>query len=359
MDAWCRAFAAAANDGAIRPHLLARVLRFLEAPSDCKVDVGSTCGFCVEAPLQEQFVFFIRHAESRWNAAKENVHFTAMYREHDHGISEKGREQAETLRKAILSTAVVDGDDWTGRFWSAGMIVTSPLTRAIQTAVISLRDVLAGGGGELICLRAAREKRELGGVDAVGVATGDDIRQHVQQELAVLYPERINWEEGGTPMQGTGTPTPSGRSSDGTPTPRRKLRRTMTSEQRLQKRRSLLEAFDFINIDVSDVQNKWWDSVVETPANFRDRVEEFVDQLRSSGEENVIVVGHSLFFRAMFRRLYSDQQDKSLGGLTRIANSLGQKTLPNCGVVGLRVSWQEEKGPAIREVVPMFDTELP
>jgi len=572
LDAWLRRLAFAVNDQAFEEGILASLFRRLEA----RPRTGSGDRFGVDGGpmivegrrpqrLKRQWIFFVRHAESRWNAAQKDYNVVSMYKEQDHGISTKGREQAENLRKQIKAAAAAEASNpWVARFWCAGMIFTSPLTRAIQTAIIALKDVLASGTGELICIRAAREKRELGGADTSGVAMGDQIRTHVHSQLDKLYEAKLNYEvsptptgttreEGQTaatppassPTQGEFRPPARGKQHEGkkeagtgprataangasslkpdvassvpgkgavsspstaastsdqgqiseteglrlpnlpskratvrfadldavstsTKSPdidlassepdlaamvasapaelggpaldldgaenrvddsaaattaarppiiartalgtsesqdsldssasmgapvcrnlaelqaaevsastkvpvadavlkggqrpttdlKRNLKRTKTTELRLEKRKSLLDAFETISLDTSDVQEKWWDGIVETSADFKDRLEEFMEQLRSSDEETVIVVGHSLFFMAVFRtflvqgHLPQSQWD--------FAKSLTKSKLPNCGVVGLYVNWTDDVvgKPVVKEVVPLFGTKL-
>lgn len=381
LDAWCHALAFAVGCGAVPAPLLAGVLDFLNAPkvNDQLDESAWKLGATPSSPVgserstasasdsslaslpQEQFIFLVRHAESRWNAAQGGAKLVAMYKEQDHGVSLRGREQAEQLRHEILRAAGPGGgDSWTSRFWNAGAIVTSPLTRAIQTSIIALRDVLATGTGELVVMKAARERRGLGGADTVGAASGDAIRDRVRAELDLLYPGQENWEEALSPAA-SHCASPSGCEA-------RRLRRTKTSEQRLLKRRSLLEAFDYITLDVSDVREKWWDSAVEAPADFRGRVEQLMLQLRSCGEENVIVVGHSLLFRGIFQAFAGAPAPAAAGAEAQpggtaepegLRSKLCREKIPNCGVIGLRVDWSGGDGPMICEVVPMFGTQVP
>jgi len=105
-----------------------------------------------------RLVFLVRHAESRWNRAKAELGVLSMLCENDHGLSEKGLAQAQTLRSLLkearisLDSASSDQqeDPWLRRLLKPGVVYASPFTRAIETAVIGLRDILPNDRVELM-----------------------------------------------------------------------------------------------------------------------------------------------------------------------------------------------------------------
>lgn len=222
--------------------------------------------------IQHQYLFFVRHAESRWNEAQAAHDIVAMFKETDHGISENGRQQAEALRGRIASSVGIE-DEWTSRLWKPGMIFVSPLTRAIETAVIALRDVLATGEGELIVIKSAREKKGVFGADTTGQAVGDEIKERVENQLENLYEVEEHFKLSRSASN-------SGKTSEYP-----KMQRTMSTSERLRKRETLLESVDHMNLDVHDVQERWWDQVAETEVEFHTRLHEFMHQVRSCNED--------------------------------------------------------------------------
>merc|ERR1712176_1031198 len=85
-------------------------------------------------------------------------------------------------------------------------------------------------------------------------------------------------------------------------------------------------------------------------------VDKFMERLRSCRGEHIIIVGHSHFFRSLFR---TTALRVTTGNASPwLAEKLRQKLLPNCGVVGLRVVWPEKGGAIIEETVPLFGTQI-
>ena len=57
-----------------------------------------------EAPTRKS-LFLIRHAESKWNAAKRDKNVYKMVRQHDHPINEHGYKQAASLQARLTAAA--------------------------------------------------------------------------------------------------------------------------------------------------------------------------------------------------------------------------------------------------------------
>eukprot|EP00928_Gymnodinium_smaydae_P055420 TRINITY_DN38979_c0_g1_i1.p1 TRINITY_DN38979_c0_g1~~TRINITY_DN38979_c0_g1_i1.p1 ORF type:complete len:339 (-),score=39.27 TRINITY_DN38979_c0_g1_i1:110-1126(-) len=280
-----------------------------------------------------QHVFFVRHAESRWNLAQSQNNFYGMFCENDHGITELGKSQAESVRSSLTKLVEASQADpaslsafrrwdheYVQKLVKPNIIYSSPFTRAIETALISFQDVLATTG-ELVIMRNAREQRNsLLSSDAAGVAVGDDISVRAKNELNSVYGD-----------EGVGASL-----SDG------------------------------LKINVAGVTDEWWSASADSDADVEARQEEFLDELRSAGPgASIIVVGHSHFFRRFFRRYLTAQAKMSHPD---IAGSLQEKVIPPCGVIGMRVEWTgtgEERltaggSPAgcILEAVPLLGTNL-
>eukprot|EP00928_Gymnodinium_smaydae_P099891 TRINITY_DN9656_c0_g1_i4.p1 TRINITY_DN9656_c0_g1~~TRINITY_DN9656_c0_g1_i4.p1 ORF type:complete len:516 (-),score=118.16 TRINITY_DN9656_c0_g1_i4:49-1596(-) len=129
-------------------------------------------------------VYLCRHGESTWNQAQSKLDVYELLRTTDHGLSETGRIQAESLAKSLLKVA---GTDFSS-ILQPDAILVSPLVRAVQTAVIAFGDVaLTEGPNELLLMANAREKQNFGGLDSSSTKLGDEIVQAARVELEVLY----------------------------------------------------------------------------------------------------------------------------------------------------------------------------
>ena len=141
---------------------------------------------------QRKTLFFIRHGESKWNAAKKAHNVYKMAREHDHPLNEAGYRQAFALQAAIraaLAQPASDGSEPTtaqsiglaGAFWA------SPLTRAVQTAITALQPILTQPGVTLELKLNAREKKNFGGLDSIGRVCGNQCLER-GEEGRFLFP---------------------------------------------------------------------------------------------------------------------------------------------------------------------------
>eukprot|EP00427_Karlodinium_veneficum_P041379 CAMPEP_0169267712 /NCGR_PEP_ID=MMETSP1016-20121227/47303_1 /TAXON_ID=342587 /ORGANISM="Karlodinium micrum, Strain CCMP2283" /LENGTH=114 /DNA_ID=CAMNT_0009352155 /DNA_START=180 /DNA_END=522 /DNA_ORIENTATION=+ len=107
-----------------------------------------------------------------------------MFKECDHGITKEGRNQAERLRHCIDNASSAD-DPWHFRFGRPCVIFISPLTRALQTAVIALNGIITSNRDFGITMSA--EKKNFCGQDSTGIAVGPAIKDRLLQELEHLY----------------------------------------------------------------------------------------------------------------------------------------------------------------------------
>eukprot|EP00913_Durusdinium_trenchii_P019746 g18562.t1 len=99
-----------------------------------------------KAVLRPRTVYLVRHGESQWNKAQGKMDIHGMVRTTDHSLSAKGREQAEKLCHALRTELEKDlagtAHPSIGPMLRPGMIMTSPLGRALQTAVIAYGPIL-------------------------------------------------------------------------------------------------------------------------------------------------------------------------------------------------------------------------
>merc|ERR1719436_679579 len=81
-----------------------------------------------------------------------------------------------------------------------------------------------------------------------------------------------------------------------------------------------------------------------------------MEQIRCCGSENVIVVGHSIFFQALFKRFATGEALTSKSGAD-LANELARERLPNCGVVGACIDWSDGS-PSLVDINMLFGTQM-
>eukprot|EP00429_Kryptoperidinium_foliaceum_P047878 CAMPEP_0176110114 /NCGR_PEP_ID=MMETSP0120_2-20121206/55291_1 /TAXON_ID=160619 /ORGANISM="Kryptoperidinium foliaceum, Strain CCMP 1326" /LENGTH=342 /DNA_ID=CAMNT_0017444315 /DNA_START=68 /DNA_END=1096 /DNA_ORIENTATION=+ len=282
---------------------------------------------------RRQTVFFVRHAESRWNRAQADYALMSMMWENDHGLTEDGRRQAEELRRRLGSArdllasgaeGRVGGEaeaKWVHQLLNPDKVYSSPFTRAVSTASLALRD-LVREDRPLVLLKEARESKNIGGADSTGVAVGQEIRDRVEDELRMLY------EEDGETVQN-----------------------------------EAVEEFRRMALDVSDVEEPWWGGYLgDSEDHLHERIDALMSRLRQTrgslpgGGGVSVLVGHSLFFRSLFARHLGGAAEAE--DLQWVEDSLQMYVLPFCGIVGATFEWDEVGNSRILEARPLLGTQL-
>jgi len=267
----------------------------------------------------EQIVFFVRHGQSRWNAAQANLSPLGMVWENDHGLSEDGRLEAEELRQKLMDAkarVMNPQATWMTRIFDPDVVCSSPFTRCLETACIAFKDFIPKSGLEIF--REAREHKKLGGFDSTGVACGKDIPERVRAELEAVYQASPDSE----------------------------------------RTEAVLKEFDTIHIDTSTVEDEWWGGMLgESYADIDENQQALMRRLRgmrgsvAGGGAATVLVGHSYCIRSIFDAYLPSSA-------TPDAASLRSKALPCCGVVGARIVWTDAGLPVIREAIPLLATHL-
>lgn len=258
--------------------------------------------------LRPRTVFFIRHAESTWNAAQSKGDLTTMAQTTDHPISVKGRGQAEGLRDRIDKAQARDLAHARAML-GADAFYVSPLTRAIQTAVIGLGPGLLGSeaeeAGELMLMGSAREKQNFGGRDSMSTKTGADILRNAHRELCDLYNEDPDDQE------------------------------------------EIDRVFGRLRFDVRDAEEEWWcPENSDSKKELGHRLDDFISQLLYTPHRTAVVVGHSHFFREVYRKFLSAEWERSN---VKFSKELKQGKMDNCGVVRVELDAARElsDGPIV------------
>lgn len=271
--------------------------------------------------FQRRLVFFVRHGESEWNRGKDTWALDAVFRmatRRDHALSEAGVNQARRLEGDILRAMALRRDDGQESrafleacFVHARTALCSPLTRAVQTAAVGLRPLLVVVGHpvrpplQLRLMKEIRERRNRGGRDTIGTRRGSAVKVKVKTWLAKKMGDNFACEYDG-----------------------------------------ILDSIDY-----SDVQGQWWDVREETGRAVSQRMGLFVEELCSvpQGLTPIIAVGHSHFFREMFRRY---------AGHGEGAKEFKHKVISNCGVVAVTFEFPPGGMPRITSQRLIFTSSL-
>lgn len=217
---------------------------------------------------QRKRLYVIRHGESEWNKGQSEANLVAMYSQVDHPLSEEGRRQAEALAatlEAAMSGSAASGDDRVAaveadslrELCEANAILSSPLTRALQTCVISLRAALQTRPRVIKLVPNARERRNHGSVDSIGCCVGGaEVMDRLRQKTAEVCGD------------------------DET---------------------SASAVVDSVSVDDLEVRTRWWSTAVDPKAEVDERIAEFMRQVRYSPDEVMVLVGHSHWIRELLR----------------------------------------------------------
>jgi len=170
-----------------------------------------------------------------------------------------------------------------------GVIMASPLGRALQTAVIAYGPLAkASEAHEMILAPNAKEKQNFGGLDTVCTKMGEEILLSTQEELRSLYADQT-------------------------------------------KDAYVADLFKQLRFDLEEVQERWWsDGQAESTKQLEARLDEFMYQLLFMPKASVVVFGHSLFFQQLVRKFLSEDMRTSEFG-----QQLCKQKLSNCGVLRL------------------------
>jgi len=248
-------------------------------------------------------IYLIRHAQSRWNKAQKHHNLLAMVKERDHPLTSAGYRQAHAL--ALEIEAASRGDGSFGSLLDASAVWCSPHTRALQTTLVGLHPLLEGGQLRVCLKPSARERKSLGGFDSVGAGRGD---QCVHRALRKLYGIVDACE---------------------------------------------VERLRTVRVDTDEAQEKWWSCTRDSRASVRSRINKLLLDIQSSPHCSIIIVGHSHFFRELFRSCACKSEEAALG------LQLRNDKIPNCGVASCTISFSPDTCTltSVRLAVPARNVE--
>lgn len=216
-------------------------------------------------------------------------------------------------------------DSWL-RFYGASAVFSSPLTRATQTALLSLAShpVLCNSGMTL--LASLREKKTQGGFDSVGKEVDKGIYMRTENELAATLlaaKDRTNGAKADAVYININSNAHSHSNMD-----------LLDSDPAEQARRAMRK------MDPYDCTTQWWISVQHKDSKqaLLNRISDFLCTMEFYPTDGaIVVVGHSLFIRTFLRTYMAESFAQAR---PKLAEEMSQKKLQNAGCIRVDLDFQ-------------------
>lgn len=355
-----------------------------------------------------KWIFLIRHGESMWNEGQSTRNLRQMLAK-DHPLSEKGLVQclrlASFIRQRLNSnsskcshTHSATSSDFEAphevydTFFTADKFLSSPLTRAIQTALIALQHHPQLQQEGLHLRSEVREVKTAVGLDTLARHKGDKIVEHATIELKSAWTRMMHkFDSTGEELRSTATtslslgqflrrgavtgktiPRMTGRTTDqyscksfkddapwdegeGEDDAQSDRLNLQNNGEDVLWDADMLERCLAVPMDTGNTQHEWWSTLKESPHDVQTRVNEMLTQLKLSPTRAAVITGHSLFFRHLVGNCMSVDFQSSH---PEVAEVVRKKKLPNCGVLALRLNLNLPLESCVDRVHTMFCTSL-
>lgn len=264
-------------------------------------------------------LYLIRHGESKWNQAEKILKsgnvvrgLWGMYAKGpDHPLNEVGIEQARRLNQKWKSFAIQDKDhkdDALQRFLNPNnKILSSPLTRALQTCLLAIQDHPAAS--QVTLYKEIREKKNRTGKDTRSETHGDDVKDRAKEQMeSYLRDDSVQQEF----LDGVFKPE-------------------VVSER---------------------VGDNWWTESRDTPAEMQIRRHNLLKFIKDSTDHDTFILsGHSLFWKELI-----------IERASHFAWPKGQRNLAKhkmengtCCYVDIDFTSQQPNDWQIIDIKPMFE----
>jgi len=229
---------------------------------------------------QTKRIYLIRHGESEWNeeeAVAKNTDKNRTIRErinalkrmkatNDHPLNHEGIIQARKLYRSWRTASTDRNDPDVQRFLSEdNFILTSPLTRAVETCLLSLGNHPAISKGVFL-YRQIRERKNIMGFDTKGIVTGRRIKKRVRKVME----ENMH------------------------------LHSNFGRDERAKFCNRICNVPLFEH-DCTDGSGIWWTKKKDTDGDMEERREDFINLIANNEFDTFICSGHSLFWKELMK----------------------------------------------------------
>ena len=330
-------------------------------------------------PATKKRIYLFRHGESAWNEAQRNVNVRNMMA-YDHPLTEAG--VAQCVRMAVLAkkppTPTISSspssaiDDWEEVYANTYHVIVSPLTRAVQTAMILLakhpatmkrnadvqkRNAAVKMASSLSSFATATTHSDLPPlIDIEGMnisgspSVKTQLRREREEEDAQMWPRvDFRFSRACREIKSVG-----GLDSVGIECGETRIFKRASEKLNLlnlAETQTIVDVFserkcaEYFEVDSRDVRDKWWTAGDESDTSsslVNERTKEFWEELRNSSHSSVSVVSHSDFIRKLLRQTTDDACN------TRSAKETLKKVrehkICNAGCIGLDVMFNPRTG---------------
>ena len=330
-------------------------------------------------PATKKRIYLFRHGESAWNEAQRNVNVRNMMA-YDHPLTEAG--VAQCVRMAVLAkkppTPTISSspssaiDDWEEVYANTYHVIVSPLTRAVQTAMILLakhpatmkrnadvqkRNAAVKMASSLSSFATATTHSDLPpliDIEGMNISGSPSVktqsRREREEEDAQMWPRvDFRFSRACREIKSVG-----GLDSVGIECGETRIFKRASEKLNLlnlAETQTIVDVFserkcaEYFEVDSRDVRDKWWTAGDESDTSsslVNERTKEFWEELRNSSHSSVSVVSHSDFIRKLLRQTTDDACN------TRSAKETLKKVrehkICNAGCIGLDVMFNPRTG---------------
>ena len=327
-------------------------------------------------PAMKKRIYLFRHGESTWNEAQRNVNVRTMMA-NDHPLTEAG--VAQCMKTAILASkpsipttyrddeSLSSNESWVEVYANTYHVIVSPLTRAVQTAMILLEKHPA-----TMKRNADVQKRNKGARGAAS-PTSSSIAKHLDLPPLIdiegmnisgspsaktiedkhddqMWPRvDFRFSRACREIKSVGGLDSVGLECGETKIFKRALEKLkLLNVAETQRIRDIVDIFsetkcsEYFDVDSRDVKDKWWISADDSDSSSSlvdERTKQFWKELKNSSHASVSVVSHSDFIRKLLR-----QTTDGTGAAQEMLKKARERKICNAGCIGLDVMFNPRNG---------------
>ena len=192
--------------------------------------------------------------------------------------------QARALAESVSSALSAGTSSELGGLESVELVMSSPLTRALQTCVVGLGPLLRARGLRCHLVPSCRESVNPGSADSFGCAVGErEISTRLHAKTAELYGSEEQEAAHHHPRPQTPILDPLPQTIDPKPQPQ-PHRRPPTPDFRppnpTRRHEQATALLDGIQLDDLEVRDRWWSNRPESKVEVVHRLTELISQIR-------------------------------------------------------------------------------